>query len=484
MSHEQHAHGGTGTTEARLDGIEARLNTIGQRIGSDSTLGILGLLGRHEVLLAVIARQVEAVHRALGLETGADGEPLTPFPGTGEAMTAPGRPEEYLNVPLTAEQAVTGLARLGYNTDQATCAVACAIRDGQYALPDHVVIASADRKTFDIRVPVITREIPVRRRDPDVTRDLLRSGPLPPDLVARLRAAGTPPLTQDQALDYLTRALVPPYPQREAVSAVSGAPACEDGIYRFLARHDVAYVVSGGVHQGYVVTPKASDPAVRTADDEEAAIAMVRAAGYAGSSAQHAVSQARQDGSCTLRSRRLGHAEVTGHVLCKTPDGFMLRPAAPGDDDGDRSGSGRAGLEELAGSRPASWPDLSRDYDVGEILAAVEIADRWLDEAAPEIYRGDHPASKLANHWRRIAAGPASEGIEAVDALNLATGGNPRKGVAGDESTILGELGDGAVANLLAIQSFTKDTGDTWDVFITALAKILGRVPRKTGEPS
>jgi hypothetical protein len=131
------------------------------------------------------------------------------------------------------------------------------------------------------------------------------------------------------------------------------------------------------------------------------------------------------------------------------------------------------------GQSAPPWPDLSRDTIPAEIMAAVVIVDAHLDEAAPAIYRDDHPASRLANHWRRIAAGPASEGIEAVDALNLATGGNPRKGVIGDESTILGELGDGAVANLLAIQSFTKNADATWAVFIAALAKALSRVPRE-----
>ena len=124
---------------------------------------------------------------------------------------------------------------------------------------------------------------------------------------------------------------------------------------------------------------------------------------------------------------------------------------------------------------PAPWPDLSRDWDVGEILAAVRVADRWLDEDAPEIYR----TNPLANRWRRIAAGPASEGQESVDALNLATGGNPRKGVIGDDETIMGELGDTAVAALLAIQSITKDTDVTWAMFLAALSKILARVPEK-----
>jgi hypothetical protein len=113
--------------------------------------------------------------------------------------------------------------------------------------------------------------------------------------------------------------------------------------------------------------------------------------------------------------------------------------------------------------------------DLNWVLQVVEVVDRHLDDAAPEIYR----TNPLANRWRRIAAGPASEGQEAVDALNLATGGNPRKGVIGDDTTVLGELGDSVGASILAIQSITKDTGKTWDVVLAALVKALSRVPEE-----
>jgi hypothetical protein len=122
--------------------------------------------------------------------------------------------------------------------------------------------------------------------------------------------------------------------------------------------------------------------------------------------------------------------------------------------------------------------------EIASILADIELIDWHLDAAAPQIYRQDPAASAelnearaLLNRFRRIAAGPASEGQEAVDALNEATGGNPRKGVIGDDDTILGELGDGAVANLLAIQSIVKDTDAAWAVFLAALAKARSRVP-------
>lgn len=121
---------------------------------------------------------------------------------------------------------------------------------------------------------------------------------------------------------------------------------------------------------------------------------------------------------------------------------------------------------------------MDSELEVLEILLGViEVVDRHLDEAAPEIYRQDNDASRLANQWRRIAGGPFSEGREAVDALCLATGGNPRKGVTGGEAEILGELGDAVIAAMLAIQSRTKDTAATWDVVMAAAAKARSRVP-------
>lgn len=87
-----------------LYGIEARLNTIGQRIGSGTGSGepgIIAQLARMEALQAVAARQVEEIHRTLGLERDEDGTPAPPAPLTGEqqdilnALTGrdPGFPE-------------------------------------------------------------------------------------------------------------------------------------------------------------------------------------------------------------------------------------------------------------------------------------------------------------------------------------------------------------------------------------------------------
>lgn len=54
--------------------------------------------------------------------------------------------------------------------------------------------------------------------------------------------------------------------------------------------------------------------------------------------------------------------------------------------------------------------------------------------------------------------------------------------IAKEASTILGELGDGVMANLLAIQSITKDPAAAWAIVMGAAGKARGRVP--DGGPS
>jgi hypothetical protein len=111
------------------------------------------------------------------------------------------------------------------------------------------------------------------------------------------------------------------------------------------------------------------------------------------------------------------------------------------------------------------------------VLDVIERVDRHLDDDAPELYRGDHPASRLANRWRRIAGGPGCEVHEATEALLAVTGGNPRKGFHGSDDDVKSELGDSAAASLFAIQSQTKDAAATWQVFLDALAKAESRLP-------
>jgi hypothetical protein len=122
-------------------------------------------------------------------------------------------------------------------------------------------------------------------------------------------------------------------------------------------------------------------------------------------------------------------------------------------------------------------PETAAAGHLARILHAIETVDAWLDEAAPAWAKQDSEASRVANMYRRAAAGPASEGQEIVDAINGMTGGNPRKGVCKTPGDVLAEGGDTAVAALLFIQSQVKDIAATWDVFTAALDKALGRVP-------
>jgi hypothetical protein len=119
------------------------------------------------------------------------------------------------------------------------------------------------------------------------------------------------------------------------------------------------------------------------------------------------------------------------------------------------------------------WPDLTREYDVPEILAAIRVVDAHLDANTAQAYR-DQP---LAGHMSRIGKAQ-SEAREAMEALAGVTGENPRKGICDTWEHVMEELGDTACAALLGIQHITKDTDITWAVFIAALAKGLARVPQ------
>lgn len=125
------------------------------------------------------------------------------------------------------------------------------------------------------------------------------------------------------------------------------------------------------------------------------------------------------------------------------------------------------------------WPDLTRDWDVAEICAALRVVDAHLDANTAQAYR-DQP---LAGHMSRIGKAQ-SEAREAMEALSGVTGENPRKGVCDTWEHVMEELGDTACAGLLGIQHITKDTDVTWAVFIAALAKTLRRVPGARPAPS
>lgn len=111
------------------------------------------------------------------------------------------------------------------------------------------------------------------------------------------------------------------------------------------------------------------------------------------------------------------------------------------------------------------------------LLAVIPVVDQALDDLAPEVFRQDNEASRIANMYRRFAAGPVSEAAEAIDALNGMTGGNPRKGITHTRTQLLAEAADTAFSALLAIQSQTKDINETWMIFTEAAAKAYSRVP-------
>lgn len=105
-----------------------------------------------------------------------------------------------------------------------------------------------------------------------------------------------------------------------------------------------------------------------------------------------------------------------------------------------------------------------------EFLEAAQTANDWLDSDVAPQYR----AQPLAHLWARVTK-VCSEAGEVMDALSALTGENPRKGVCGTEAELLGELGDAAIAPILAIQHLTGDTAATWAVVSAALVKVRER---------
>lgn len=92
-----------------------------------------------------------------------------------------------------------------------------------------------------------------------------------------------------------------------------------------------------------------------------------------------------------------------------------------------------------------------------EFAPIVEEVDAILDANVSAIYK-EQP---LAQHWARVAKAGEEAG-EAVDALILWTGQNPRKpqnDAAFD--SLLDELADTALTGIYGMQHFTKDAEET-----------------------
>jgi hypothetical protein len=121
--------------------------------------------------------------------------------------------------------------------------------------------------------------------------------------------------------------------------------------------------------------------------------------------------------------------------------------------------------------------DQGLEDDVSCLLRIIEQVDAHLDDAGPQRAK-DCPE---ANRWRRVGRAQL-EAAEAMEELSLLTGENPRKGLHPEaRGRMLAELGDTACSALFAIQSQTKNTTETWAIFLAALAKAESRVPA-TGE--
>jgi hypothetical protein len=98
--------------------------------------------------------------------------------------------------------------------------------------------------------------------------------------------------------------------------------------------------------------------------------------------------------------------------------------------------------------------------------------DEVLDANASDQYQ-DQP---LAQDWARIAK--MSEEIgEAIQELILWTGQNPRKGLDPEaRERLLKELADAAMTGVYAIQHFTKNTLETFNILNEAQAKHIRRL--------
>lgn len=111
--------------------------------------------------------------------------------------------------------------------------------------------------------------------------------------------------------------------------------------------------------------------------------------------------------------------------------------------------------------------------DLVLLLGSVELVDAFLDENAPQAYLD----SDTAMLWRRVTK-VCEESGEVWKALSRATGENPRLGVSGGMDDVLGELGDTALAALLAIQHVLKDPDATWAQLLVAARKARNRAAR------
>src|ERR1700735_3726792 len=110
--------------------------------------------------------------------------------------------------------------------------------------------------------------------------------------------------------------------------------------------------------------------------------------------------------------------------------------------------------------------------------ADVHFLDDYIDNHSDERYR----IQPLANDWARISK-IAEELGEVTSAFIGVTGQNPRKGGYGTYPELFDELADTAIACIVAIQHFTKDTHRTSQIVQDRMAyrrdKALVATPEK-----
>ena len=104
-------------------------------------------------------------------------------------------------------------------------------------------------------------------------------------------------------------------------------------------------------------------------------------------------------------------------------------------------------------------------------LDALAFIDQWLDDGVA----GHYPP--MAQDWARVAKISEEQG-EAIAELIAYTGQNPRKGPPDPHARgrLLLELADVALTSILAIQHFTKDTGQTSRVVSARLQRLNDRL--------
>lgn len=112
-----------------------------------------------------------------------------------------------------------------------------------------------------------------------------------------------------------------------------------------------------------------------------------------------------------------------------------------------------------------------------ELKTIIETVDIHLDT----LCHNDYVEQPLAQDWARVSKIGEELG-EAIEALILYTGQNPRKGKSGNVGLLLAELADVHCTAILAIQHFTKNIDTTTMIVVESYEKIGRRVMGEYGK--